>query len=253
MILDVVLSRQRRYQERVLPLVARWEADNEAYSLRWLAGHEPDQRRYGLRSGESATVAALARNLITFVDGRGLGEDEDEGCRLWAQGVVGLEHAPGLDPVAGSVPGIGPALFAYLRMRSGADALKPDLRVARALRKLGFHVPVGEHAILVVAHAAADEAAVSLLVLDQLLWWLALSATLRQVRETADMAENPGAVAAVHTARCECLNSSARVRWANTPECRRLLDSSVSWSPLRYGRFRSVLVCTAAAVIPNGR
>jgi hypothetical protein len=75
--------------------------------------------------------------------------------------------------VAGSVTGIGPALFAYLRMRSGADALKPDLRVVRALRTLGFHVPVGEHAILVVARAAADETAISLLVLDQLLWWLA--------------------------------------------------------------------------------
>jgi len=91
----------------------------------------------------------------------------------WAQGVAGLEHAPGLDPVAGSVTGIGPALFAYLRMRSGADALKPDLRVARALCKLGFHVPGGEHAILVVAHAVADEMAISLLVLDQLLRWLA--------------------------------------------------------------------------------
>ena len=77
--------------------------------------------------------------------------------------------------MAGSVPGIGPALFAYLRMRSGGDAPKLDLRVARATRRLGFHVPVGEHAILVVAHAAADEVAISLLVLDQILWWLALS------------------------------------------------------------------------------
>jgi hypothetical protein len=171
MLLDVVLSRQRRYQQRVLPLVARWETDSEAHSLRWLAAHEPDQKRYGLRSGEPATIAALAGNLVGFVDGRGL--SEDEGCLRWARAVVGLEHAPELDPVAGSVPGIGPALFAYLRMRSGADALKPDLRVARALRKLGFHVPADEHAILVVAHAAADEAAISLLVLDQLLWWLA--------------------------------------------------------------------------------
>jgi hypothetical protein len=54
----------------------------------------------------------------------------------------------------------------------GADALKPDLRVAQALRKLGFRVPAGEHATLVVAHAAADEADITLLVLDQLLWGL---------------------------------------------------------------------------------
>jgi hypothetical protein len=175
MILDVVLSWQRRYRERVLPLIARWEADSEAHSLRWLAGHEPDQKRYGLRSGEPATITALARNLTAFASGQGLGGDEDEGCMRWAQGAAGLEHAPELDPVAGSVPGIGPALFAYLRMRSGADALKPDLRVARALRQLGFHVPVGEHAILVVAHAAAGEVGISLLVLDQLLWWLVSS------------------------------------------------------------------------------
>ena len=71
--------------------------------------------------------------MAAFADGLGL--SEDEGCLRWAHGVAGLEHAPGLDPVVGSVNGIGPALFAYLRMRSGADALKPDLRVARALRK----------------------------------------------------------------------------------------------------------------------
>jgi hypothetical protein len=173
MVLDVVLSRQRLYQDRVLPLVDRWERDSDAHSLRWLAGHEPDQKTYGLRSGESSTAAVLARNLVTFIDGLGLGEDEDEGCLRWAQGTAGLEHAPRLDPVAGSVTGIGPALFAYLRMRSGADALKPDLRVARALRELGFHVPPDEHAVLTVAHAAADEAAINLLVLDQLLWWQA--------------------------------------------------------------------------------
>jgi hypothetical protein len=67
------------------------------------------------------------------------------------------------------VKGIGPALFAYMRMRSGADALKPDLRVARALRELGFPVPADQHAIIVVAHAAADDANISLLLLDQLL------------------------------------------------------------------------------------
>jgi hypothetical protein len=172
MVLDVVLSRQRRYQERVLRLVDKWEGDSEAYSLRWLVAHEPNQKRYGLRSGEAATATALAANLVAFADEHGLSDDEDEVCLRWAQGVAGLEHAPRLDPVVGSVKGIGPALFAYLRMRSGADTLKPDLRVAQALRKLGFHVPAGEHAILVVAHAAADDADISLLVLDQLLWGL---------------------------------------------------------------------------------
>jgi hypothetical protein len=170
MVLDVVLSRQRRYQQRVLPLIARWEKDNSEHSLRWLSQHEPDATHYGMRPGEPTTIAALAQNLTAFGDDLGL--DEDQACLQWANDVAGLEHAPGLDPVIGSVHGIGPALFAYLRMRSGADALKPDLRVARSLRRLGFDVPGDEHSVLVVAEAAAAEVQVGLLVLDQLLWWL---------------------------------------------------------------------------------
>lgn len=57
-----------------------------------------------------------------------------------------------------------------MRMGCGADALKPDLRVAGSLRELGFDVPSDEHSILVVGRAAAAELEVSLLVLDQLLW-----------------------------------------------------------------------------------
>lgn len=75
-----------------------------------------------------------------------------------------------LDPIVGSVKGVGPALFAYMQMRSGGDAVKPDLRVTRGLRRLGFIVPGGMHATLVVARAAAAEIGTTLLVLDQLLW-----------------------------------------------------------------------------------
>jgi hypothetical protein len=53
-------------------------------------------------------------------------------------------------------------------MRSGGDAIKPDTRVIRAL---GFSVPKDDHAVLLIAKAAAGEIAVSRLVLDQLLWW----------------------------------------------------------------------------------
>lgn len=168
MVLDVVLSRRRRYEPQVLPRIARWETDSSEHSLRWLAAHEPDTKQYGLRSGESATIATLARNLTTFGDDLGL--DEDQACLQWATDVAGLEHAPRLDPVVGSVSGIGPALFTYLRMRSGADALKPDGRVTGSLRRLGFDVSGGQHSVLVVAEAAAAEVGIGLLVLDQLLW-----------------------------------------------------------------------------------
>jgi hypothetical protein len=76
-----------------------------------------------------------------------------------------------MDPYAGSVSGMGPALFAYLRMRSGADTIKPDPRVKAGLRRLGFAVPSDPHALLVVATAAANDLGTPRLVLDQPLWW----------------------------------------------------------------------------------
>jgi hypothetical protein len=166
MVVDVVTSRRRHYQSRVRPVVARWEADNDEHSLSWLSTHELAPDRYGLRPGEPSTIATVAQNLAAFADDVGVGEDQ--ACKQWADDVAGLEHAPRLDPVSG----IGPALFAYLRMRSGSDALKPDVRVAKGLRQLGFQPPPGEHATLVIAHAAASEVAIGLLALDQLLWWL---------------------------------------------------------------------------------
>lgn len=170
MVFDVVASRQRRYIGRVLPMVEKWESDTEEPSLAWLASHTPEASRYGLRQGEPETMTTIAVNLRELADDLQIGDDD--ACRTWATGVQGLQHAPGLDPVVGSVRGVGPALFAYMQMRSGGDAVKPDLRVTRGLRRLGFVVPGGMHATLVVARAAAAEIGSSLLVLDQLLWSL---------------------------------------------------------------------------------
>jgi hypothetical protein len=120
-------------------------------------------------ASEPATMRQVAENLVAFASSRRL--DEDTACQASAEEVDGLEHAHRLDPVVGGVAGIGPALFAYMRMRCGANALKPDVRVGRELRRLGFEVPADDHAILVVAKAAAAKLAVDALVLDQLLWW----------------------------------------------------------------------------------
>lgn len=168
MVFDVVVSRQRKYKSVVLPRVEKWVAAVGEPSLKTLAQTEVDGKQFGLQRAEPRTMQTVATNLSSFCQTEGL--SEDAGCRKWAEGVQGLEHAPKLDPVVGGVSGIGPALFAYMRMRCGADALKPDLRVANALRNLGFDVPGDEHSILVVARAAAAELDVSLLVLDQLLW-----------------------------------------------------------------------------------
>lgn len=168
MVVDVVTSRRRKYDTRVLPLVARWESQASDSSLRSLAAEPLAAQDYGLTSTEPATIQTVAANLSKFATDQGA--SEDDGCRLWAQQVEELEHAHRLDPVVGCVSGIGPALFAYMRMRCGANALKPDVRVARALRNLGFTTPGDQHSVLVIARGAAAELGIDLLSLDQLLW-----------------------------------------------------------------------------------
>jgi hypothetical protein len=169
MVVDVVASRQRTYSSRVRRIVNRWREEAREPTLAWLAANHPDRARLGLMASEPETMRKVAENLVAFARSRGL--DEDEGCSIWAKEVDGLEHAHRLDPVVGGVSGIGPALFALMRMHCGGKALKPDVRVRRELRRLGFEVPAGEHAILVVAKAAAAELGVDVLILDQLLWW----------------------------------------------------------------------------------
>lgn len=173
MIVDVVASRQRRYQTRVMQIVSDWKNANAEHTIAWLADHRLHREDYGLSESEVDTIQEVAKRLCSFAAQEGLPApgQEDQVCRLWADRYGPFEHAPKLDPVVGSVKGIGLALFAYARMRSGSDAIKPDVRVKKGLRSLGFAVPDDDHAMLLIAKAAADEVGVSRLVLDQLLWW----------------------------------------------------------------------------------
>jgi hypothetical protein len=132
MVLDVVTSRQRRYQNRVLLLVAHWEADNDEHSMRWLSTHEPAPERYGLRPDEPNTVATVARNMVAFADD--LGVNEDQACKQWADEVAGLEHAPRLDPIAGAVPGIGPR---FLLTCACAVAQMPSSQICASRKAYG--------------------------------------------------------------------------------------------------------------------
>lgn len=167
MVFDVVASRQRRYESRVVEMVRDFRGTPQSRGLAALAEDGP-VGDFGLRAGEADTMRSVAAGLNRYAAERGLGDDD--GCRGWAEEVAPLAHAHCLDPYVGAVKGIGPALFAYARMRSGGNALKPDLRVRAVFRRLGFGVPANDHAVLVVAGAAAAELRVSLLVLDQLLW-----------------------------------------------------------------------------------
>ncbi|WP_172651306.1 hypothetical protein [Rhodococcus opacus] len=170
MVVDVVASRQRRYDTRVQNIVTRWKTSNQEHSMAWLADHPLDHQYYGLQATEADTIGTIAKNLRQFADSEGLAEDDDAACRLWATRVDCVEHAPRLDPIVGSVKGIGPALFAYLRMRSGADALKVDVRVKKSLKRLGFTVPADDHAVMIIVKAVAEEVDLPVLALDQLLW-----------------------------------------------------------------------------------
>jgi hypothetical protein len=168
MVFDVVSSRQRRYEETVVPWVAAFESEPAAKSLSALEEFGPSSR-YHLRGGESDTMRAVARGLLAFAQDYGQSSDDDT-AESWARLVAPLELAPSLDPYVGCVKGIGIGLFSYMRMRAGADALKPDLRVRAALSALGFPVPNGEAALLSLATLLAEELGISRLVLDQLLW-----------------------------------------------------------------------------------
>ena len=167
MVFDVVLSRRRRYT-RVEKLASEFAETRQGGSLEALAAEGPGDG-YPLRAGEAATMRAVAGGLVRYCREHHL--DEGAGVGRWAREAGVFEHAPRLEPFVGATPGIGPALFAYLRMRAGADALKPDQRVHAAFQAVGYKVPNDPHAILMVARGAADELGIGLLVLDQLLWF----------------------------------------------------------------------------------
>lgn len=169
MVFDAVASRQRKYELVVLPWVAIFDTEPASASLAALSTIGPSSA-FHLRTGEAETMRSVADGLLRFGVDNDLGDDDDDATEAWAGAVEALEVVPSLDPYVGSVKGIGVALFRYLRMRSGADAIKPDVRVRKAVERLGFTVPAGAAALLAVSTALATELGISRLVLDQLLW-----------------------------------------------------------------------------------
>ncbi|MDP7739376.1 hypothetical protein [Mycobacterium paragordonae] len=155
-------------------IVADWIDANDEPTIAWLAQHPVEPSRYSLSAAEAETIGVVAQRMRDFAVSEGMEDPvvEDGVCKLWADRYEPFDLAPRLDPVVGSVSGIGLALWSYMRMRSGADAIKIDVRVKRAMRASGFHVPNDDYAAHVIAKAAAAEINVSLLVLDQLLWTL---------------------------------------------------------------------------------
>lgn len=167
MVFDVVFSANRKYDSIVVRRVEQFQQTEAASSLRALADQGvPDTS--GFRRYEAESMRSLANSFADYGDLHEL--DDDAACHRWATtadpGVVF-----GLDPVIGRVKGVALALYRYLRMRCGADDLKPDRRVAASLDRLGFPVVTGAEAIYALAIAASRDSEISPLVLDQLLWF----------------------------------------------------------------------------------
>lgn len=167
MVFDVVASRQRNYLKRVRPLVQVFTTRPAAESLGALAEQGPGLG-LSLIPAEATTVQAVGDGLRRYCAEHQW--DDDAGVVAWAAETEAVRFAPRLDPYVGAVSGVGPALFAYLRMRSGADALKPDLRVRRQLQQAGFVVPADPVSMLLLAEAVAEQLGLRRLALDQLLW-----------------------------------------------------------------------------------
>ena len=169
MVVDVVTSRQRQYETRVLGIVRKWSATVPESSLQELSKNPLDKKTYGLRDGESETIQAVAKGFLRFGEDQNI-TDEDEICFAWATAVEELRFTPKLDPYIGSIEGMGIALFSYARKLSGADAIKPDVRVRQRLKSLGIDVPDGSQALMMLCELLAEELGVTRSHFDTVLW-----------------------------------------------------------------------------------
>lgn len=162
MVVDVVASRQRRYDTYVIPkILPFYKSKAKDLSLLSLSSKSPEW--LPLRVGEAETMKNMAQALLHYGQSRGL-KDEEKIIETWANDESAFQRI--LD-----IKGIGPALLQYLRMRCGADSLKVDVRVIDELSKFG--IPVGwftPEGLLELCKEIANEANCTLLELDQTLW-----------------------------------------------------------------------------------
>jgi len=169
MIVDVITSKQRQYSTRVVKIVRDWADSVPEATLKELVANPQDKKLFGLREGESESITNVARGLLKFGVDFGI-DDEDLICLIWATAVEKFRFAPKLDPYVGHVDGMGIALFAYMRKLSGDEAIKPDLRVRQRLQSMGFDVPEGPQALMLLCEILADELGIFRSSFDSYLW-----------------------------------------------------------------------------------
>ena len=162
MIVDCVSSRQRRYETYVVPkLIPQYRSKAKDMTIRTLASKAPEWMP--LRDGEAKTMQQVAKLLASYGKKKGI-NNENQLVKSWALDLD--EHEAVL-----AVNGIGPALLQYLRMLSGANSLKVDVRVLDALNELKLPINwFSSEGVLKLCEDLANAAGCTLVELDQLLW-----------------------------------------------------------------------------------
>ena len=170
MVVDVVASRQRNYLKVVVPRIVNVFEAAQAPTLLSLAQNPPDYLK--LRTGEVQTMVNVAIELLVFGERANL-NDENEICYNWAMLSSSFEsEEPNIENLAiAEISGIGPALLEYLRMRSGGNSLKVDVRVKNSLKAIGVPVDyLSDRGVYAVCQTISKELGISMLELDQILW-----------------------------------------------------------------------------------
>ena len=189
MVVDVVSSAWRNYDRVEKHIVPAFEKSVRTPDLKSLAKGIPNIP--GLRGGEAVAMQEAAAGLLRFAKERRPAtlNDDEKIVKAWAKYAEPFRFTTKSEPYVGSVKKIGPALFAYLRMRAGADAIKADVWVARVLEEHGATFKKATDVIEVTRYAeeVAEAMGVSRLVLDQMLWrgeWKITKAALDELEKT---------------------------------------------------------------------
>jgi hypothetical protein len=189
MVVDVVSSAWRNYDRVEKHIVPAFEKSVRTPDLKSLAKGIPNIP--GLRGGEAVAMQEAAAGLLRFAKEKRPAtlNDDEKIVKAWAKYAEPFRYNTKSEPYVGSVKKIGPALFAYLRMRAGADAIKADVWVARVLEEHGATFKKATDVVEVTryAEAVAEAMGVSRLVLDQMLWrgeWKITQFALDQLEKT---------------------------------------------------------------------
>jgi len=169
MIIDVVCSRRRNYEKRVIPMVNKWIEAVKNPSLKTLSIEGAEFAELGLMANENGTLKNVAKGLLRFGEENEI-ENENEICFKWGKESEKYVFNYFLEPHVGNVKGIGFALFSYLRILCGANTLKIDSRIIDCLKYLGFNTDKKPEELYLTCIEISRELQIDLITLDQFFW-----------------------------------------------------------------------------------